>query len=162
MSQGDVTRREEDFAFCGACGARIEASARFCTTCGESQERFLEPVGADDPDEVGTAVMEPASPMGKPLSELPPPPASPVKPGSVPAGLAPPKQDQVTGMVVVGYLCAIVLPMVGAIVGGALHRSNRHGIRIVVLSLAMMALFVAVAVGVLVVLGIEVANTSTL
>lgn len=160
MSEAGVPRREGEFAFCGACGARIEASSRFCTSCGESQEQFLEQVDVDDPAEARTAILSSAPPTGRPLSELPPPSASPAVLSSMPS--APSKEGGVTGMVVVGYACAFVLPLIGAVVGGALHRSNRHGIRIVVLSLAMMALFVAVAVALLVVLGVEVASTSTL
>lgn len=35
-----------DQVFCGECGARIRTTARFCTSCGASQEQFAESVSA--------------------------------------------------------------------------------------------------------------------
>lgn len=43
-----------DQVFCGECGARIRTTAKFCTSCGASQEQFAEsvPVGEREPQPV--------------------------------------------------------------------------------------------------------------
>jgi predicted amidophosphoribosyltransferase len=39
MSRG---KRDDALVYCGACGTKIATSVRFCTSCGESQARFVE------------------------------------------------------------------------------------------------------------------------
>lgn len=50
MAEGAGT----DQVFCGECGARIRTTAKFCTSCGASQEQFAEsvPVGVREPEPV--------------------------------------------------------------------------------------------------------------
>lgn len=33
---------KDEFVFCGACGTRLDAGVRFCTSCGASQAQFAE------------------------------------------------------------------------------------------------------------------------
>lgn len=146
---------ERDEVFCGACGARIEAAARFCTACGEAQGQFAgarsEAPGGDTIADARTAVLPepvlPSAPMGEALPGPPPPGAA--SPGSAPSPHeAPPhtaphpdpaKETRATGVVVVvGYVCAFLFPLVGVVIGATQHQRNVHGIRIVVLSIAMM------------------------
>ncbi len=153
MSDQPGGDREE--VFCGACGARVEAAARFCTACGEAQAQFAgaasEASGGDTLADARTAVL-PTSPPPAPTGEaLPgPPPAGVASPPGFapPPAVAPPpvpvKETRATGVVVVGYVSAFLFPLVGLVIGATQHQRNVHGIRIVVLSIAVMVVsFVA-------------------
>jgi len=50
------------------------------------------------------------------------------------------KEQHVTGIVIAGYICAVVLPVVGAIIGATQFNHNRHGAWILGLSIAMVIL----------------------
>lgn len=47
------------------------------------------------------------------------------------------KEQHATGIVIVGYICAVLLPIVGAIIGATQVNRNRHGIWIIWVSIAM-------------------------
>lgn len=68
--------------------------------------------------------------------------------GAIPStgGLADQKEQDVTGIVVAGYICAVVLPLVGAIIGATQLNRNRHGAWILGLSIAMALLSIIVGV----------------
>lgn len=55
---------KEEFVFCGACGTRLDASVRFCTSCGASQAPFEESGGGDRREEAGTTGNAPSAPTG--------------------------------------------------------------------------------------------------
>lgn len=68
--------------------------------------------------------------------------------GAIPStgGLANQKEQNVTGVVVAGYICAVVLPLVGAIIGATQLNRNRHGAWILGLSIAMALLSIIIGV----------------
>jgi hypothetical protein len=47
------------FVFCGACGTRLDAGVRFCTSCGASQAQFADDAqeGSEKSEAVGTTPM---------------------------------------------------------------------------------------------------------
>lgn len=143
---------EDERVFCGACGARIDAASRFCTSCGAAQAQYAErgeegeeAPARDEPSLAAPPRMEP-QPGGDTLAgartEILPPPEPPPAPAMATATAvrAPGKESQATGIVIVGYVCAVLLPIVGVVIGATQHERNRHGIRIVSISLVMLAL----------------------
>lgn len=45
----------DEFVFCGACGTRLDAGVRFCTSCGASQAQFAEGESEQVGDDVAPA-----------------------------------------------------------------------------------------------------------
>lgn len=79
-------------AYCGACGAELSSSARFCRSCGAAQRLFIEVSDQPDPaapsdSEAPTRVQ--AQPPATPPPP-PPPPALPPLPPPPPTAPAPP------------------------------------------------------------------------
>lgn len=144
----------DDCLFCGACGTQIEATARFCTSCGESQAQFIEPTapphghGEDVGDPYGAA---PTEVMSESVS-----PAALAERQTKIAGVnlddlgsgsgRGPKEQQVTGIVIAGYICAVLLPVAGAVIGATQLNRNRHGIWIVGISIAMVVLGILLSI----------------
>lgn len=53
------------------------------------------------------------------------------------------KETRATGIVIAGYIFAVLIPIIGLIIGLTQISKNRHGIWIVVVALAIIALFVS-------------------
>lgn len=96
---------KDEFVFCGACGTRLGARLRFCTSCGASQAQFAEsgggtseaadptPAPADEPtgETAASAPTEamPAQDAGGQGPPTPPPPGAGAAPGAGPSGERP-------------------------------------------------------------------------
>jgi len=70
---------EEATVYCGSCGGALSASARFCRSCGASQEDFATQEADVPPPPVPSPAQPPATaqPPQPPLAELPSVPAWP-------------------------------------------------------------------------------------
>jgi hypothetical protein len=74
----------DDTVFCGACGSRLNASAKFCTSCGAPQDEFER---RDPPPPAGEQATQPAAAPAEPATvQLPREPAPAAAPPQPPAG----------------------------------------------------------------------------
>ena len=117
--------------FCTNCGCEIKGEARFCPECGAPQNP--RPAGQNQGYGTGISCQRCGSfvPAGN---------------AACPACGNPVVQDSHTTATVIGYLCAIFLPIVGIIIGiYLLTRQNRdvhkHGIIMIVLAIVLSVVY---------------------
>jgi len=77
-----------EHVYCGACGAELSDTAKFCRVCGSPQEQFSE----SEPEEPVTAVTKVKAPIAPPPAAAVPPPPPPPQAAASPA--APPPRAQ--------------------------------------------------------------------
>lgn len=67
-------------------------------------------------------------------------PAAGTAPYAAPATTADGKSTEVTGVIIAGYVLAVLIPIIGLIIGFTQMNKNVHGTRVIIVSVAVMVL----------------------
>lgn len=177
---------EVDFqqvSFCACCGWRFDPDARFCEQCGAPRESPDVEIAETDTQDAPRTSQVPGQPQGgnaatRQSRQGPSQPHSQRRrfyhwdeesPRSGQAAASPPgsqraeaKEQRATGIVIVGYICAVLLPVAGAVIGATQLNRNRHGIWIVVVSIAMVVVSIIATIILLVMINSSIPDYSNL